>query len=666
MDAPAASSVPSAEYHRLSVRRPKQLPKGLDALAQSVTGTVDRHSGRTKRLWAQVAEIQKESEGLESLSDRHLRERLQAHHDAFRRSRGDEPGRVPGALALIQEAAFRTIGLRPYPVQLLGALAMHGGCLAEMATGEGKTLTAALTAVLAGWSHQPCHVLTVNDYLAKRDATNFKPLYRFCGLEVDCVTADLEPQHRRRAYGAHITYTTSKELLADFLRDRLQLQRVSDPQRRLIRHILRPALAARESLVLRGLHAAIVDEADSILIDEAVTPLIIAQPRANPMLVEACEAARHVAGKLEAGRDYTVDLRYREIKLTEVGKERIESLAEDLPPVWRGPGRRQELIEQAISARELFLKGRQYVVQDEKVMIVDEFTGRIMPNRSWSEGLHQAIEAKEGLPVTEPNETVARMSFQRFFRLFPKICGMTGTAWEARNPFWRIYSLPVVRVPTHKPCIREVMREQVFANSEEKWTAVAASVHEIHQQDRPVLIGTRSVEASEKLAVRLEALGLRFNLLNAVRHEEEARIVAEAGLAAKITIATNMAGRGTDIKLSREVAEAGGLHVIATERHESRRIDRQLFGRAARQGDPGSAQSFVCLEDELFRRFVPETVRNSLAGVSGGIARKPFLTALNAAQRTAERHAFRGLRAVLATDTWLDESLSFAQDIGGA
>ena len=658
--------MPSTEYHRIRIRRPPELPKGLDALTQTMDGSLRRQMGRYKRLCEQVEAVKKETEGLTDLSDRHLRERLEDLHCAFRRSRGEvETEQVTRALALIQEAAYRTMGLRPYPVQILGALAMHEGCLAEMATGEGKTLTASLAAVLAGWSHLPCHILTVNDYLAKRDATNFKPLYRFCGLTVDCVTADLETQHRQRAYGARITYTTSKELLADFLRDRLQLQRVSEPERRLIRYMLRPRMQRQDGLVLRGLHTVIVDEADSILIDEAVTPLIIAQPRENPMLVEACQAARAVADKLEADVDYTVDHRYREVKLTEHGKTRMEKLAEELPPVWRGPGRRQELVEQAVSARELFLKGRQYVVQDEKVMIVDEFTGRIMPNRSWSEGLHQAIEAKEKLEISEPNETVARMSFQRFFRMAPKISGMTGTAWEARHPFWRIYGLQVVRVPTNKPCIREVLPEMIFATSEEKWTAVAASVKALHEQGRPVLVGTRSVEASEALAVRLEALGLSFNLLNAVRHEEEARIVAEAGLAAKITIATNMAGRGTDIKLSREVAEAGGLHVIATERHESRRIDRQLFGRAARQGDPGSAQSCVCLEDELFRRFVPGKVRRSLAGVSGGVGRKPFLTALNAAQRSAERHAFRGLRSVLATDTWLDESLSFAQDISG-
>lgn len=657
-------SVPSDDYHALTVRRPDSLPKGLDALAHTLVGGVKRRQSKQEALWEQVREVEVLGEELAHLSDRHLRERLEEHHDAFRRHRASVPELVSTAMAAIREAAARTIGLRAYPVQVLGALAIHEGRLVEMATGEGKTLTAALAAVLAGWTHQPCHILTVNDYLAQRDAENFKPLYYVCGLKADCVTAAMEADQRRRAYGAHVCYTTSKELLADFLRDRLQLQRVSDPQRRLIRQILRPTHNGKDTLVLRGLHTAIVDEADSILIDEAVTPLIIAQPRANPMLVEACMAARDLVDQLEPGEHYTVDYRYREVKLTEAGEDRLEELVEGLPPVWQGVGRSRELIQQAITARELFLPGRQYVIQEDKIMIVDEFTGRIMPNRSWSEGLHQAIECKEGLEVTEPNETVARMSFQRFFRLFPRLSGMTGTAWEARYPLWRIYGLSVVRVPTHKPCIREVLPERIFAAEEDKWAAIAEDIERIHASGRPVLVGTRSVEASEKLALRLDAKELDYNLLNAVRHAEEARIIAEAGLEAKITIATNMAGRGTDIMLSREVAEAGGLHVISTERHEARRIDRQLFGRAARQGDPGSAQSFVCLEDELFRRFVPETVRKSLAGVSENLARKPFLASLDAAQRAAERHAFRGLRSVLVTDTWLEESLSFAEDVG--
>lgn len=651
--------VPSDDYHRLHLRALKPPPRGLDALAYHGVGMAGRIGGRRKKLEALAAQVQTHAPALATLSDRHLRDQLERHRTAFLRGRGDREGQTDRALAAICEAAFRTIGLRPYPVQILGALTLDHNCLAEMATGEGKTLTASLAAVLAGWTGMPCHILTVNDYLARRDANWFKPLYQFCGLHAACVTEEMDPELRRQQYSQPIVYTTSKELLADFLRDRLRLQRVSDPQRRLIRHLLKPAAAAREGLVLRGLHTAIVDEADSLLIDEAVTPLIIAQPRENPLLKAAVTAAGELAASFRAGEHYETDMRYRELKLNDQGIELLKTLSGKLPPVWRGPARSLELVEQALTARDLFLRDTHYVVRQEKVQIVDEFTGRIMANRSWSEGLHQAVEAKEGLDITEPNETVARMSFQRFFRLFPRLSGMTGTAAEARKPLWHIYGLPIVRIPTHRPVRRTVLPERIFAGRLEKWEAVAEEVARLHAVGRPVLIGTRSVRFSEELAAELALRGLQYNLLNAVRHEEEARIVAEAGLPGKITIATNMAGRGTDIKLGHGIAEAGGLHVIATERHESGRIDRQLFGRCARQGDPGSVQVFVSLDDELFRRFLPETLRKGLAGNPN---RTAVLSALNAAQKSAERQAFRRLGSVLSTDNWLDESLSFATE----
>ncbi len=655
---------PSDEYHRLRVRRPKPPANGLDALAHHGLGGFRRLANHRKKLLETVQHIEALAEETQALSDRHLRERLAEHHTAYRRGRGDRSGLRPAALAAIREAAFRTIGLRPYPVQLLGALALDSGFLAEMATGEGKTLTAACAAVLAGWTGNPTHVLTVNDYLAQRDAAWFQPLFHFCGLHAGCVTAPLDPAARVREYAAPITYTTSKELLADFLRDRLRLQRVSDPSRRIIRHILRPPSRANEDgLVLRGLHTVLVDEADSLLIDEAVTPLIIAQPRENPMLREAVLAAHRLIRGLHCPEHYTIDLRYRELKLTPAGLAEVESLSAHLPPIWRGANRRRELVEQALTARDLFLLDTHYVLHDGKVQIVDEFTGRVMQNRSWSEGLHQSIEAKEGLEITEPNETVARMSFQRFFRLFPRMAGMTGTAAEARRPLWHIYGLPILTIPTHRPVQRAKLPPRVFPNAESKWEAIADEIARLHGQDRPVLIGTRSVRFSEELAHRLDARGLDYNLLNAVRHAEEARIVAEAGLPGKITIATNMAGRGTDIKLGHGVAEAGGLHVIATERHEAGRVDRQLYGRCARQGDPGSYQVFVSLEDELFKRFVPDPVRKALAR---SLNDKAVLTAVDAAQRAAERQSFRRLHSLLATDNWLDVSLSFAEDIGGA
>jgi len=652
-------NVPSEDYHRLHVRSLKPPPRGLDALAHHGVGFSKRVGGRRKRLEEMTEKVQSHAGDFEHLSDRHLQEELEEHRAAFLRGRGDPDNRIDRALAAICEAAFRKIGLRPYPVQILGALTLHHNCLAEMATGEGKTLTASLAAVLAGWTGLPCHVLTVNDYLATRDANWFQPLYHFCGLNAGRVTEEMDPDHRRVQYEQPIVYTTSKELLADFLRDRLRLQRVSEPQRRLIRHLLKPAASAREGLVLRGIHTAIVDEADSLLIDEAVTPLIIAQPRENPLLQQAVLAAHDVIYDMKPDVHYTIEMRYRELKLTEAGDDVVESRIKELPPVWRGAIRSREVIEQALTARDLFLKDSHYVIRDDKIQIVDEFTGRIMANRSWSEGLHQAVEAKEALEISEPNETVARMSFQRFFRLFPCLSGMTGTAAEARRPLWHIYGLPILQIPTHRPTQRTVLPERIFAERLEKWESVADEVARLHEKNLPVLIGTRSVRFSEELAAELALRGLQYNLLNAVRHEEEARIVAEAGLPGKITIATNMAGRGTDIKLGHGVADAGGLHVISTERHESGRIDRQLYGRCARQGDPGTVQVFVSLEDELFKRFLPETIRKGLANNQN---RTAVMSSLNAAQKSAERQAFRRLNSVLSTDNWLDESLSFATE----
>jgi preprotein translocase subunit SecA len=658
-------SIPSLEYQRSFVRRPAPLPKGLDAVAHDAVGAWQRRRQRSEALLQQTWIAEQYHEQLRVLSDRHLKDKLDRYHESFRRNRGDVHGYAPHALAVIREAALRTVGLHPYPVQLLGALAMHAGYLAEMATGEGKTLTAALAAVLAGWSHRPVHIVTVNDYLAQRDAEWFKSLYHYCGLTVGCVTAAMEPAERRRAYDAHVTYTTSKELLADFLRDRLRLERVGDPQRRLIRTMLSARAAERDPLLMRGLHTGIVDEADSVLIDEAVTPLIIAQTRDNPMLREACDAASALADQLELGRDYKVDQRYKEIELTPAGQDRVAALSAQLPPVWRGAGRRRELLEQALSARVFYERGKNYVVDEDKIAIVDEFTGRMMPNRTWSEGLHQAVEAKEGLPITDPNETVARLSFQRFFRLFPQLSGMTGTATEATDEFWRIYRLSIFTIPTHRPCVRDVRPERLFATADAKWAAIADEIEAVHRRGQPVLVGTRNVEASERLALQLTARGLDYNLLNAVRHAEEARIVAEAGLHGKITIATNMAGRGTDIKLERGIADLGGLHVMATERHESARIDRQLFGRAARQGDPGSAQGFASLEDELFTRFAPAALKRSarsMIGRTSASSHQSLVHAFDAAQSAAEKLAFRRRRTVLTTDTWLEESLSFASD----
>ncbi len=660
---------PTQNYRRLDYRAPVKLTRGLDAAVNRAIGLYHSRPGLLGQLLREAEQVDALAPEWLERSDAELHEGLMDFRAQFHRGGIHISGLVIPALAAIREAADRKLGLRPFIVQVAGALALYRGFLVEMATGEGKTLTAGLTGVLAGWSKRPCHIVTVNDYLVERDAEWMRPLYSFCGVKVGWVTGAMEPQDRLKGYDADVTYVTSKELLADFLRDRLRLSTLTDPSRRLLREMLRPPGSGSDGLVMRGLYRAIVDEADSILIDEAVTPLIISTPRHNELLAEAVVAAERIAAQLELANDYALNARYREVELSQQGRARLDSLCSNLHGLWRGVERREELVKQALTAKEFFIRDKQYIIDGGKVVIVDEFTGRQMPQRSWRQGLHQAIEAKEGLTLTDPAETIARMSFQRFFRCFYRLAGMTGTAREAGAEFWQIYRLPVITIPTNRPCIREHWPDRVFGDEASKWQGVVNEVERLHGLNRPVLVGTRSVEASERLAGMLAARGLEFRVLNAVRHKEEAAVVALAGETGCITIATNMAGRGTDIKLGRGVLGLGGLHVLATERHESGRVDRQLFGRAARQGDPGSAQAFVSGEDELLRRYLPHPVQRvvkaslaSRAPGAQGLARVAF----ELAQRNAQAQAFKQRQAVLRGDTWLEESLAFAGSAGAS
>lgn len=626
-------------------------------------GSWKRRSERTQEYLDKANEVDRLAGRYADCTEEELRTALLKYKEIFRRGGDAVAENLVEAMATVREAARRCTKLNPYVEQIAGALALNDGCLTEMATGEGKTLTAGLAAVLAGWIGRPCHVITVNDYLVERDAAGMQALYRMCGLKVAPVTAKLSPVERQKAYAADIVYVTSKELLADFLRDRLRLKDLHSPERWMIRQILNPSRSADNALVLRGLHTAIVDEADSVLIDEAVTPLLISSQRTNDALKQAVEIAAGLAARLTVDVDYKVDARYGDIDFTPEGEQHIETESGILPPFWRGKQRREELLKQALVARELFHLGKQYIIHDGKVSIVDEFTGRAMPNRSWREGLHQAIEAKEGLQMSDPAETLARMSFQRFFRLFPKLSGMTGTGWEAADEFWRIYYLPVVRIPTHRPCKRVQMPDRVFTTEAEKWEAVVDEIKRIKELGCPILVGTRSVKNSELLSHKLYEAGIEHRILNATRHAEEAAIISRAGEKGEITIATNMAGRGTDIRLGPGMADRGGLHVISTERHESERVDRQLFGRAGRQGDPGWAQAFVSFEDELLRKNLRPTFRDlSRSAYKNGSPGAGALTkrAWKQAQANAQKQAYKQRANVLKYDTWLDEALSFA------
>jgi preprotein translocase subunit SecA len=469
----------------------------------------------------------------------------------------------------------------------------------------------------------------------------------------------MQDAERMGAYACDITYTTAKEVTADLLRDQLRLGPLAHSGRRLVHRLAHPE--RYPSAVLRGLHAAIVDEADHALIDEAVTPLIISRPQENLPLVSATRAAAAVANTLVRGEDYTVDERAHRIHLRPQAFAKAATFAEHELGIWSSAARRAELLTQSLVARELYHAGKQYVIHEDKVVIIDESTGRLMPQRTWRQGLHQAIEVKEGLTPTPPAETLARLSFQRFFRLYHNLAGITGTGAEAAAECWSVYRLPFVRIPTHRPSQRLHGPDRFFPTSAEKWQAVVLEASRLRASGRPVLIGTRSVAASEHLARLFDHDQIPYHLLNAVRDQEEATIVAAAGEPGRITIATNMAGRGTDIALAPGVAGAGGLHVLATERHSSSRVDRQLFGRAGRQGDPGSAQAFVAFDDELLRRWTPSWALEPAAALLRAGSVKPAALLVSRAQKTADRAARLQRAEVQRSDAWLEEGLGFAR-----
>jgi preprotein translocase subunit SecA len=616
---------------------------------------------RLKRLAQRVEDLEPQ---LINLTDRRLREladelrarlllaSLHSHEMAL-------------SFALAREAAGRHVGMRHFHVQLLGGAAMMAGALAEMETGEGKTLTALLPAITAALMGRPVHIVTVNDYLARRDAEQLAPVYHALGLTVGLVEQGQQPHERQRAYASDVTYCTNKELVFDYLRDRLALGPRRASAQLLIDGIFRSGLSRRhQPLLLRGLHFAIVDEADSVLIDEARTPLIISGMQEGAENVAALyETALDIARRLAPGEGFNVRANEKTIRLTDRGEGQIAKLAAGLPGLWAIRRAREELVQHALAALHLYRCDVQYVVADGKVQIVDEYTGRVMPDRSWESGVHQLIEVKERCAITERRKTLAQITYQRFFRRYMHLCGMTGTAIEPAGEMYAVYGLRVVRIPTNRPLRRRNSGTRVLPTAELKWNAVVKSVQVAARAGRAVLVGTRSVEASEHISQLLGKAGLEPVLLNARQDREEAQIVARAGQPGRVTVATNMAGRGTDIQLHWAVRDAGGLHVILTEYHESRRIDRQLFGRAGRQGDPGSYESIVALDDELFRRFAGSQLLRLVAKAMQPAQPIPAVIgrALRSfSQSAAERLHRRARAAALAQDQRVSKIFGFA------
>jgi preprotein translocase subunit SecA len=661
MAAPLLSA--ATPYAEKSDRRQSRLDRAL-LHAWGRTSSYLRSAAGHRQRERLVARAEGQEKELTSHSDRQLRQRA----DDLRCrlvSAGSDPETIASAFALAREAARRHTGMRHFGVQLLGGAAMMGGGLAEMQTGEGKSLTALLPAVAAALSGRPVHVVTVNDYLARRDAEQFRSVYRALGLTVGLVEHGQEARERQRAYATDVTYCTNKELVFDYLRDRLALGACRSRARLRVSELFKGGLAGdRPTLLLRGLHFAIVDEADSVLVDEARTPLILSGMQEDPESDAALyQTALDLAHRLVPGDDYHVRASEKAVRLTPTGERRVAELAGGLQGLWAIRRAREELVQQALSAFHLFQRDVHYIVAEGKVQIVDEYTGRVMPDRSWERGLHQLIEAKESCALTERNRTLARITYQRFFRRYLHLCGMTGTATETAGELEAVYGLRVVRIPTNRPLRRTDCGTRVFADAELKWKAVVESVSTAISRNRAVLIGTRSVDASEHVGRMLSAAGLQPVILNARQDRLEAEIVAAAGQPGRVTVATNMAGRGTDIQLQPTVKRAGGLHVILTEYHESRRIDRQLFGRAGRQGDPGSYESIVALDDELFRRFAGnQPLRMLLKGLRRSEETPHVIgRALRTySQFAAERLHARARRNTLAEDERSNTRLSFA------
>ena len=581
-------------------------------------------------------EIEKLEPEMQKLKDEDFKEKTIEFKAMLEEGKALEDLVVP-AFALAREAAYRAIGEKPFHVQILGGLAIHYGNIAEMKTGEGKTLTTILPAYLNSLENKGVHVVTTNEYLSSRNAEWMKPIYDLLGVTVGVNLRQLNAKEKQEAYNADITYSTNNEIGFDYLRDNMVVR--------------------KENRVQRGLNFCIIDEVDSILIDEARTPLIISGGRfnSNNQYVEA----DRVAKKLKEEEDYTIDLKTKSVSLTAEGSKKVEKILNIKNLYDLDNTGLVHYINQALKANYGFKKDIDYVVEGDAVIIVDQFTGRLMHGRQYSEGLHQAIEAKEGVTINTETKTMATITFQNLFRMYNKLSGMTGTAKTEEEEFRNIYNMYVIRIPTNKPVIREDLPDLVYSNENGKYKAIINVVKEIHSKHQPILIGTISVEANEKLSKLLTKTGLKHEVLNAKNHEREAEIIAHAGEKDAITLATNMAGRGTDIKLGEGVREIGGLYVIGTERHESRRIDNQLRGRSGRQGDPGTSQFFVSFDDDLMRRFGTEKIKNMLISMgiddSQAIRSKALTRSIETAQKKVEGNNFDYRKSLLDYDNVLNE-----------
>ena len=591
----------------------------LNAILKKIVGT--KNDRELKRLSILLHEVNQYEKELMALGDAQLKEKTPYFKEKLKNGLTLDDI-LPEAFAVAREASRRTLMMRPFDVQVIGGIVLHEGKIAEMKTGEGKTLAATMPLYLNALEGKGCHVVTVNDYLARRDAEWMSPIYSFLGLTVGVIVHGMDDDERRKAYGADITYGTNNEFGFDYLRDNMKF--------------------SLEEYVQREFNYAIVDEVDSILIDEARTPLIISG--ASEESTDKYYKINQIIPRLRKDADYTIEEKSKTVVLTEEGVSHVEKLL-NVQNLYEP--RNIEIVHhvnQALRAHTLFKRDVDYLVKDGQVIIVDEFTGRVMPGRRYSDGLHQALEAKEKVKIEKENQTLASITFQNYFRMYKKLAGMTGTADTEAAEFKKIYNLDVVVIPTNMPMIRQDHNDLIYKTEQEKIKAVIEEVKALNKAKRPVLIGTISIEKSEMLSKYLTRAGVKHHVLNAKNHEKEAEIVAGAGQPGQVTISTNMAGRGTDIKLGENVADLGGLHILGTERHESRRIDNQLRGRSGRQGDNGSSRFYLSLEDDLLRVFGAERISSVMetVGLEEGqpIEHKYISRAIENAQKRVEGQNF--------------------------
>ena len=624
------------------------IPQGFAAQVTSVLGgRSSRYVSRWALLIPKINAIEPE---LLKLDDYQLRKRSLALR--YRARSGEPlPRLLPEAYALVREAGRRTLNMRHFDVQLLGGIAIFNKSVVEMQTGEGKTLTATLPMYLHALMGKGCHLATVNDYLARRDAEWMTPIYKALGLTVGIIETPMQRPERAKAYASDVVYGTSKEFGFDFLRDRLLLRRIREGQTDLLGSMLGTRRQEDEKPVQREPYFALVDEADSILIDEARTPMIIsALPSEEERLaVECYKWSAGVVTEFVEDEDYEYDHDKRQVELTREGRLKARSLAKPDTMDKVGIINMYRYVERAILVDREYTLDRQYVIRDGEIVIVDEFTGRLSEGRKWRDGIHQAVEAKEAVDVTVETGQAARITVQDFFIRYENLGGMTGTAMVSARELRKIYKVHVVEIPTNRPCIRERLADKVHPTAEAKWPAIVEEVCRLNAQGRPVLIGTRSIDKSELLSNLLKLRGVEHQVLNANHVAEEAEIVSQAGQRGRVTVSTNMAGRGTDIKLGDGVLELGGLHVICTEMHDSGRIDRQLMGRSARQGDPGSCRQYLALDDELLVAGLGpkkgKKLRESGERLKGELP--AYARLFRKAQRKVERKHFRDRRTLM-------------------